>query len=74
MRVHLWWSSCICLVFTLIPGESRGTASTHEDVPVVEFVCFVFTRTSGESYRTRLGSLLLCLCDDFRALINSLVC
>ena len=28
----------------------------------------------GESYRTRLRSLLLCLCDVFRALINSLVC
>ena len=29
----------------------------------------VFTRTPGESYRRRLGSLLY-----FRALINSLVC
>ena len=33
----------------------------------------VFTRMPGESYRRRLGSLLLCLCDVFRALINSLV-
>ena len=32
----------------------------------------VFTRTAGKSYRRRLGSLLLCLCDVFRALINSL--
>ena len=30
----------------------------------------VFTRMQGESYRRRLGSLL-CLCDVFRALINS---
>ena len=81
MRMQLCWSLCInalycivCLVLTRIPGESRGTASTHEDLPLVEFVCLVFTRMPVESYRARLGSLLLCLCDDFRALINSLVC
>ena len=34
----------------------------------------VFTRKPGESYRRRLRSLLLHLCDVFRALINSLVC
>ena len=34
----------------------------------------VFTRMPGESYRRQLGSLLLCLCDVFRALINFLVC
>ena len=34
----------------------------------------VFTRMPGESYHRRLRSLLLCLCDVFRALINSLVC
>ena len=45
-----------------------------EDVPLVEFTYLVFTRVPGESYRKRLGSLLLCLCDVFRALINSLVC
>ena len=28
----------------------------------------------GESYRRQLRSLLLCLCEGFRALINSLVC
>ena len=33
----------------------------------------VSTRMPGESYR-RQGSLLLCLCDVFRALINFLVC
>ena len=44
-----------------------------EDVPVVEFMYFVFTRMPGESYRRRLKSLLLRLCDVFRALINSLV-
>ena len=35
---------------------------------------FVFTRMPGESYRRRLRSLLLYLCDVFRAVINSLVC
>ena len=34
----------------------------------------VFTRKPGESYRRRLRSLLLYMCDVFRALINSLVC
>ena len=45
-----------------------------EDVPLVEFMYLVFTRMPGESYRRRLRSLLLCLCDVFRTLINSLVC
>ena len=40
----------------------------------VEFMYLVFTRMPGESYRRRLGSLLLDLCYVFRALINSLVC
>ena len=44
-------------------------------VPLVEFMDLVFTRVPGESYRRRLGSLLLlCLCDVFRALIHSFVC
>ena len=41
---------------------------------LVEFMYPVFIRVPGESYRWRLGSLLLCLCDVFRVLINSLVC
>ena len=46
-----------------------------ENVPLVDFMFFVFTRMPGGSYRRRLGSLLLCLCvTSFRALINSLVC
>ena len=44
-----------------------------EDVPLVEFMYLVFTRMPGVSYRRRLRSLL-CFCDVFRALINSLVC
>ena len=41
---------------------------------LVEFMYVVFTRMPGESYRRRLGSLLLYLCYVFRALINSLAC
>ena len=41
---------------------------------LMEFMYFVFTRMPGESYRRRLGSLLLYLCDVLRAVINSLVC
>ena len=42
------------------------------NVPLVEFMYLAFTRMPNESYRRRLRSLLLCLCDVFRALINSL--
>ena len=44
-----------------------------EDVPLVEFMYLVFTRMPGKNYRRRLRSLLLCLCDVRRVLINSLV-
>ena len=40
----------------------------------MEFMYLSFTRMPGESYRRQLRSLLLYLCDIFRALINSLVC
>ena len=44
-----------------------------EDVLLVGFMYRVFTRgMPDESHRSQLGSLLLCLCDVFRALINSL--
>ena len=46
----------------------------NEHVPLVEFMYFVFTSMPGVSYNRRLTSLLLCLCDVFRAPINSLVC
>ena len=44
------------------------------DVPLLEFMYLVFARMSGESYSRGLKSLLLCLCDMFRGLINSFVC
>ena len=45
-----------------------------EDVPLVEFMYLVFICMPDESCRRRLRSVLLYLCDVFRALINSLVC
>ena len=40
---------------------------------LVEFLYLVFA-CMRDTYRKRLRSLLLCLCDVFRTLINSLVC
>ena len=51
-----------------------GREFTSRGVPLVEFMYLVFTGMPGESYRRRLGSWLLRLCDVFRELINSLVC
>ena len=39
---------------------------TSEDVPLVEYMYLVSACMPGESYRKRLKSLLLYLCDDFR--------
>ena len=44
---------------------------SEEDVPVVEFMYFVFTGMPCESCRRRFISLLLYLCYVFRALIKS---
>ena len=44
------------------------------ELRLAELMYLAFTRMPGESYRWRLWSLLLCLCDVFRALITSLVC
>ena len=53
----LWWSFCVSKCWSF----------------EVEFTYLVlFTRMPGESYRWRLRSLLLCLCDVFRAAINPL--
>ena len=40
-----------------------------ENVSLVKFMCLVFTRMHSKSYRRRLRSLLLCLCDVCRVLI-----
>ena len=44
-----------------------------KDVPLVELMYLVFTCMPGKSYNRQLRALL-CLCDVFQALINSLVC
>ena len=40
---------------------------------MVELKYFVFTRIPGESYIGRVRALLLCVLDDFQAVIISLV-
>ena len=56
-----------------MPGGGGGGESFFEDVPLVEFKCLVFPHMPGESYSRQFSSLL-CLCDIFQALINSLRC
>ena len=71
----LLYSAILCCTQTHCAFQHSPTyIYTTDDVPLVEFMCLVFTRMPGESYRRRLRSLFLCLCDVFRALINSLVC
>ena len=67
--------ACMCTPVSSVPEiEGHMGPSVLMNIPLVEFVYLAFTRMPGESYRRRLGSLLLCLCDGFRALINSLAC
>ena len=54
-------------------GGVGGGGSCFDDVPLVDIKKLVFSSRPGCHYRRRLRSLLLCLCDVFRALINSLV-
>ena len=64
----------VYLVFTRMPGETVPLVEfvyrmPGETVPLVEFMY----RMPGENYCRRLRSSLLCLCDVFRAVVNSLV-
>ena len=61
----------MCVYIYISPQKACICHMLLEDVPLVEYL--LFTRMPGEIYRRRLGSLLMCLCDVFRALINSLV-
>ena len=56
-----------------LPFSSVGTAELYylEETLVVEFMRLAFTRGPGESYRGRLRSVLLCLCDVLRVRIVS---
>ena len=74
--MSLWCNLCTlyllaCQVRVTV-DRSLKKKEKKKDVPLVEFMYPVFTRMSCESYRRLLRSLL-CLCDDLRALINSLV-
>ena len=50
-------ASCLCTLFHI----NLVNIINLEDVRLVEFMYLVFTRMPGESYRRRLGSLLLYL-------------
>ena len=67
---------CVLLLALEHSRIRLGALRTRTDVPLVEFIYIylVFIRMSGDSHQRRLWPLLLCLCDVFRALINSLVC
>ena len=44
--------------------KKRGKNNNWQlSIKLMEFMYLLFTRMPCESYRTRLGSLLLCLCD-----------
>ena len=53
---------------------TTGGHPFFEDVPLMELIYHVFTLMPRESNSRRLSSLLLYLCDVFRALIHSHVC
>ena len=53
------------LLISLYHGRVPMYVALDEDVPLVEFMCLVFTRMPGESYCRRLRSLSLCLCGIF---------
>ena len=55
LSVYFWWSLCTLKLYGI------------ECVLLVEFMYLIFTRMPGESYRRRLRSLLLCLCDVFQS-------
>ena len=78
--LSLWfqatWTACTerNIVSSLMQDGDGLKDLVFEDVPLVKFMYPVFTRIPGESYHRWLRSLLLCLCDVFQVLINSLVC
>ena len=57
----------------LTPATNSAFPMFTPPVPLLLFVYLVFTCMPGESYHRWLRSLL-CLCDSFWALINSLIC
>ena len=61
-------------VFLLTEFHYSPTYLHAEDIPLVEFMYFVFTGMPGKSYRRRLRSLSLCLGDDDELMLNVLRC
>ena len=77
MALFLPCHSVVWILFLLLnPSCVHQYVPLHpmEDVPLVEFMYLVFTCMPGGSCHRWLRSLLLCLCDVFQVLINSLVC
>ena len=68
------------LLFRITTDQKQNVSASVSHWRFLYWECFLrlslctFTRMPGERDRGRLGSLLLCLCDVFRALVNCLVC
>ena len=63
------------MLWSLTSSRHDGlTYSGQEGVPLVEFMYLVFTRMQARVTVDDSGILLLCLCDVFRALMNSFMC
>ena len=58
---------------TQVTYGNSHLAIPPEAVALVEFMYLVFTRIPGEHYHRQPRSLLLCLCNSFRALILCLL-
>ena len=54
---------CVCVCVSVSVCVCVCVCVFIEDVALIEFMYLVFTRMPGESYRGRLRSLLLCMCD-----------
>ena len=73
-KLQQWLESRMLKVFLLTEFHYSPIYLRVEDIPLVEFMYFVFTGMPGKSYRRRLRSLSLCSGDVFWALMNSLLC
>ena len=73
-KLQQWLESRMLKVFLLTEFHYSPTYLHAEDIPLVEFMYFVFTGMPGKSYRRRLRSLSLCLGDDDELMLNVLRC
>ena len=77
--MYLWWSLCtLTNLRYLLPGVQLNTGCINfiKDMRMYFWrsLCTLCLLACQVKVLRRLGSLLLCFCDVFRALINSLVC